>query len=206
MGMISDGIRILESDTPFASNAIIDTLALKSQTDEAAMVILLTQFAPLINRWIYHVSSQLVHESRDVIGAEVRFLFLELLHEWKPERVHSFTLYISCQLPQRVRNWVRLQRRVSDRYQLVPHGGELDVFYSNVNDPSPEPGVSVANLSGQQQALAALPERQRRVIELLIGGYSEVEIASRLNISQQRVNKLRQEAKKILRNNWDNAL
>jgi len=198
--------KLAESGLERAPSAAIDNLALVSRTDEVALLALILQFSPLIMRCSTQASQILKYESLDVVRAEVRFLFLQLLNEWNPERTNSFTLYIACQLPQRVRNWLRDEQRSFDRCRSMAYEHEITACFDDLVEPEPEPGQIVVLLSWQNQSLEMLPEKQRCVIELVIGGYSEREIAARLHITQQRVNTLKHAAQKKIKEFWEKSL
>lgn len=174
--------------------------------NELATLRLPEEFAPLINKWIRLSAWELPWEDGAVLAAEVHYVFLILLLEYQPERGVPFDGYIHTMLRQRVSNFIRKEHfrsritgtgqdlgsdQSGQRHNQLLMGGEQTVLVDEV----------VLRVWWKER-MEELSQRQRQVMDLLLEGLTEREVAACLKISGPAVHKLKQSAQKKLQKCW----
>lgn len=196
-----------EPDIIFRHN---EEIALLAKNDiSGAKILLLGRFEPLCVKCARQARIILPYEEYTILMCAVQFEFLILLDEFEPHRGVPFGGYITAMLPRRVSDWAQKERRYQGRQDNLDDILEQEVSRSrlccacNIGRLGYE---EVESLLWWKQELRKLKPRQRRVMELILQGFSEREIAVFLKLAQPTINELKRKAQKHLQKKWQENL
>ena len=190
-----------------AESTLNDWAAAAQEGDEAARLVLLRQFEPLIRgtaAWLWRgvIRSRLtdIYEQED-LTQETKRLFLELVQEHTLRRGRSFTPFIVTMLRWRARNFLsRAQRRrgpgarhsIDDEWTLEQAARLGRALF-------PDPAVVAAQRTELLAAMQQLTLRQRRLLYLHYWHDVPVaRLAAAWGVSQQAIQQALQRAHRSL--------
>lgn len=168
-----------------------------------ATLELLARFEPLLGKWRRRLSRQLPREDAEVLRGEVTFHFLLLVLEFNHQRGAPFAGFMECMLESRLQSFVRREQTprhvwISDYLafwgETVTNDEVLEQLMHIHDDRS-----YVTFMIWWLEARLCLTKRQRHVIEGVLRGDTERELASQLGVSQVAVNKIKSQAQKKLK-------
>lgn len=187
-------------------------LVQRAQAHEAAAILeLLSQFAPLLSKCERRLCDAFPYEESAVWHSEVRYVCLMLLTRFDAQRGVPFTGYLNRMLALWMRWIFRVLRRertllwsqVSPLCECVKKNG-TDQDLSKVYHFNLQNNLTSEVLLGVwwSEALSELPRRQGAVMVLTVQGYTDREVAQILGVRQATVSEAKQAARKKLQKKW----
>ncbi len=187
-------------------------LVQKAQSGETQSCLeLLRRFAPLMDKWQRRLAQRLPYEDKAVLQSEVRFAVLLLIIEFDAERGVPFEGYMCGMLARRLANQNKLRRHavtmtfseaalaLGIKADEVPDCSHSSIIFLGTVDSMPD--KCWCHL-WWQEAMALLPPRQQQVIQLVLEGYTEREIAERIGVHHTTVSEYKKKARKKLQEFW----
>lgn len=177
----------------------IELVLLAKNGDSEATTELFKRYTPLIQK--ASRQSHLAVIAEDALS-EAQIAFIEAVYSFDETRGTPFAGYVREMIYGKLRTFFKHERRLWQR-EVYPatscddEGNETD-FWESIADEHDDIAAFIDH-EDLQSALNSLTSKQREVIFLLyFKGFSQHEVAERLNISQQAVAKCKKGAIKAL--------
>lgn len=166
------------------------------------------RFEALCRRCSFRVRRLLWREEPEVILVEAHYQLLLLLLEFDAGRGVPLDAFLAQMLPQRMLNWAQKKRQLWSREKQV----EWDEDNTETDDScvlrcEDRHAASMVEADCDaaawwQDACTLLTARQRQVMEAVLQGHTEREIAAQLDVSCAAVHRVKTQAQKKLEREW----
>lgn len=163
-----------------------------AKTNREFMNILIEKFQPLVNSYCRKLFCLDSEDARQ----EIYLTIIESVRNIP----HCET---DGQCVTYIMNAVKYKYCLLCRKNIVREENE-DLYEEDVEKVYFEEYGFIELLFDYNKAVATLPEKQKKILQYVIDGYSDYEIAKRLGISRQYVNRVRNKIRKLVleNNNW----
>lgn len=163
-----------------------DALVLAAREDVHAFAPLYQRYSRRIYRWMFRETGD--PDTAADLTAQVFVQALQRLNQYRPELATSFRTWLFAIARNLLRDSWRRYRPVSLPHEMVD------------SRPGPEEvAIHRTEMDELRAALEALPERQREIVELRLGGLSMREIAEIQSSTESAVKMAQSRAFKTLR-------